>query len=306
MIEVNAKITTQPAQQLLDGQTTSDSPPETTFSYALASTTLQSQAATSLKVHGAAPSEGATAGTSSQPPNTRNGTQDTVTSRQNETQLTNRDAAVTTNKPAAQASAVDVDRAQPSTTPANAQVTATPVGTVANTAPSQSAVQQVLTQPKETAALREAATSKEAARAQKLAQTTRTNPAQQPQQDFARLLARRLDTATSFEMRLDPPELGRVEGRFTVSDDGKSVLSLKFDNQSAFDLFAKDEAGLRTALTDAGVDLGDSGLAFTLAEHAPSTIASPSNAIETPLADMISYDPVFSAAFSSGAIDIRI
>lgn len=83
---------------------------------------------------------------------------------------------------------------------------------------------------------------------------------------FAEILAQRLEDATQFDLRLDPPALGSVEGRLTLGDDGQATLALSFDNQPAFDLFRRDEGALRLALGDAGFDLSGRNLQFSFRE----------------------------------------
>lgn len=122
------------------------------------------------------------------------------------------------------------------------------------------------------------------------------------QETFAEILARRLEKSTVFDIRLDPPALGRVEGRLTVGDDGKSVLTLAFDNQSAFDLFSRDEAALRLALANAGLSFGDRDVSFSFREQGAGE-RSPSMAARESAA---AYDPEFYADWSAGALDIRI
>ena len=97
----------------------------------------------------------------------------------------------------------------------------------------------------------------------KLAAKPQAHAAAKPQETFAHLLAKRLDAKTSvFDIRLDPPELGRIAGRFEIADDGAGVLKLSFDNQATFDMFRRDEAALRQALADAGVSLDGQSLVF--------------------------------------------
>lgn len=119
-----------------------------------------------------------------------------------------------------------------------------------------------------------------------------------PTEDFVKLLARRLDAgATAFDIRLDPPALGRVEARLTLADNGKATLSLTFDNQAAFDLFARDDAALRAALSDAGFNLGGD-VAFSLERDAP---ARP----EAPAADPVVI-PLRAAAIPRGVVDLFV
>lgn len=113
---------------------------------------------------------------------------------------------------------------------------------------------------------------------------------------FAEILARRLDGASQFDLRLDPPALGGVEGRLTVSDDGEALLSLAFDNQSAFDLFRRDEAALRSALASAGFDLPRHNLQMSFRAPAPA------EALTNAAAEEIAFAP---APLHRGAVDIR-
>jgi len=98
-----------------------------------------------------------------------------------------------------------------------------------------------------------------------------TRPQATAPNEFAQLVAKKIsERASAFDLRLDPPELGKVEGRFSMLEDGKTVLALNFDNQSTMDLFAKDTEGLRLALADAGVDTGKSEFVFAI-NDSPTT-----------------------------------
>lgn len=130
-------------------------------------------------------------------------------------------------------------------------------------------------------------------------------PQHQPElHDFAKLLARRLEGgATKFELRLDPPELGRVEAQLKVDDKGEAVLSLKFEHKEALDLFARDASALRAALTSSGFDLGGERLSFSLSDDfAPGR----ANGDSTPALRAEFYEPLFLAPYSNGAVDLRV
>ncbi len=115
---------------------------------------------------------------------------------------------------------------------------------------------------------------------------------------FAEILARRLDGASQFDLRLDPPALGGVEGRLTLSDDGAALLSLTFDNQSAFDLLRRDEAALRSALASAGFDLSQHNLQMSF--------RAPESAHAEPLTELAAEKTAFAPApLHRGAVDIR-
>lgn len=115
---------------------------------------------------------------------------------------------------------------------------------------------------------------------------------------FAEILARRLDGASQFDLRLDPPALGGIEGRLILSDDKEALLSLTFDNQSAFDLLRRDEAALRSALADAGFDLSRRNLQISFRPPAPAA----DDAQAAPSSRNAAFDP---APLHRGALDIR-
>jgi len=54
-----------------------------------------------------------------------------------------------------------------------------------------------------------------------------------------------------FEIRLDPPELGRIEVRIDVDHDGNVTSRLTVDRADTYDLLRRDAAGLERALQDA-------------------------------------------------------
>lgn len=216
---------------------------ESAFSFDEAVASARRNAARALEVHGGAPSEDVTrageaaqqganepqapaatrAGASDLPPPTRSGTAG---------------PAIT----AAQASTA------PAPAPSNAAAAAAPAVIIA--APLAPAAAQ--------AASSAIAPARETAARLKAEIVRAALPARAPSAattQFAEILARRLDGASQFDIRLDPPALGGVEGRLTLSDDGAAQLTLAFDNASAFDHFRRDEAGLRQALAHAGFDL---------------------------------------------------
>ena len=114
---------------------------------------------------------------------------------------------------------------------------------------------------------------------------------------FAEILAQRLESASQFDLRLDPPALGSIEGRLTLSDDGQAKLSLSFDNRSAFDFFRGDAAALRSALGDAGFDMTGRDLQFSFREPAAVT---KSDAVAS------AHSFTATAPLHRGAVDIRV
>lgn len=70
-----------------------------------------------------------------------------------------------------------------------------------------------------------------------------------------------------FEIRLDPPELGRIDVRLDVDNDGNVKSRLVIDRADTYDLLRKDASTLERALQQAGLKTSDSGLEFTLRDQ---------------------------------------
>jgi flagellar hook-length control protein FliK len=84
----------------------------------------------------------------------------------------------------------------------------------------------------------------------------------------AREIVRRFDgVSTRFELRLDPPELGRVEVRLEVSRDHRVTAVVAADNPQALSELARHARDLEQALQSAGLELGENGLSFDLRER---------------------------------------
>lgn len=76
--------------------------------------------------------------------------------------------------------------------------------------------------------------------------------------------------AREFEIRLDPPELGRIEVKMHVDRDGNVTSRLIADRQDTLDLLKRDSSGLERALQDAGLKTSDNGLQFSLRDQSQS------------------------------------
>jgi hypothetical protein len=120
-----------------------------------------------------------------------------------------------------------------------------------------------------------------------------------------------------FEIRLDPPELGRIEVRLDVDKDGRITSHVIADRRDTLDLLQRDASGLQRALQDAGLKTSDNGLQFSLRDQSAgqqqqqqnSGPATPSTAQlvvedDAPLDVMANaYSPL---AGLSGGLDIRV
>ncbi len=106
-----------------------------------------------------------------------------------------------------------------------------------------------------------------------LAGAMRTESLQAPSQSqsghvatqVAAEIARNLKNGnTRFQMRFDPPELGRVEVEMKVSQDGKVQAHLRVDRPETLDMFLRDQRGLERALEAAGLNTDSDNLQFSL------------------------------------------
>ena len=78
------------------------------------------------------------------------------------------------------------------------------------------------------------------------------------------IAARSLSGAKQFDIRLDPPELGRVEVRLSIDASGKTQAHMTTDQPQTLELLQKDAPNLTRALRDAGLDVSQNGLNFSL------------------------------------------
>jgi flagellar hook-length control protein FliK len=78
------------------------------------------------------------------------------------------------------------------------------------------------------------------------------------------IAAKSEDGQKHFDIRLDPAELGRVDVRLTVDDAGKAQAMLTVEKPQTLELLQKDQTHLERALKDAGLDLTQNGLSFSL------------------------------------------
>jgi flagellar hook-length control protein FliK len=67
-----------------------------------------------------------------------------------------------------------------------------------------------------------------------------------------------------FDIRLDPPELGRIDVHLFVDQSGRAQAHLSADKPHTLELLQRDSADLQRGLKDAGLELSNSGLNFSL------------------------------------------
>jgi flagellar hook-length control protein FliK len=124
-----------------------------------------------------------------------------------------------------------------------------------------------------------------------------------------------LEGKNHFEIRLDPPELGRIDVRLDVDKDGNTTTHMIADRSDTLNLLRNDSSDLQRALQDAGLKTSDNGLQFSLRDQ--SMGQQQSNAPTPGTAQIIVNDDTLAAseltprsyprlAGMGGGIDIRV
>src|SRR5262249_32608668 len=119
-----------------------------------------------------------------------------------------------------------------------------------------------------------------------------------------------------FEIRLDPPDLGRIDVQLNVDSSGRATSHLVVDRAATLDLLQRDAPALERALQSAGLTTDSGSLQFSLRDQsfagreqtpAPPAIPATASAGESDVAPIDTalrrYGP---AAGLGGGIDIRV
>jgi flagellar hook-length control protein FliK len=116
--------------------------------------------------------------------------------------------------------------------------------------------------------------------------------------------------AKHFDIQLNPAELGRVDVRLTVDDAGKAQATLTVEKPQTLALLQKDSSHLASALKDAGLNLTQNGLNFSLKGQQQQTggNSTPSRGRNIPIRATIAVDQAAShlSLSSVGASDARL
>nr|WP_249792566.1 flagellar hook-length control protein FliK [Bradyrhizobium sp. BRP22] len=118
-----------------------------------------------------------------------------------------------------------------------------------------------------------------------------------------------------FEIRLDPPELGRIDVRIHVDNNGQVTSHLTVERPETLQMLRQDANQLQRALDNAGLSTGNGGLQFSLRDqssgqnggnqsnpNAHRLIVSEEDSVPAPVVGR-SYGRMLGA---SGSVDIRI
>jgi len=84
-------------------------------------------------------------------------------------------------------------------------------------------------------------------------------------------IAARAQAGTNqFDIRLDPPELGRIDVRLDVDRDGQVTTHMTADRADTLQLLQNQQPQLEQALNQAGLKTADDGLQFSLRDQSLS------------------------------------
>lgn len=140
-------------------------------------------------------------------------------------------------------------------------------------------------------------------------------PASPPIRDIAIHISQHADSGINrFQLRLDPPELGRVDVRMEISPEGKLTAVIAVERPETLDLLQRDQRILERSLMDAGLKTDTNSLSFSLKDgrNDGRQEAAPHvkhNAENNPVTDdwNDSAVPMQSAMrFANSAVNIRI
>jgi flagellar hook-length control protein FliK len=81
------------------------------------------------------------------------------------------------------------------------------------------------------------------------------------------IATRSLEGKRRFEIRLDPPELGRIDVRLDVGRDGQVTSRLVVERAETLDLLRRDAGSLERALQSTGLRTDDGGMQFSLRDQ---------------------------------------
>jgi flagellar hook-length control protein FliK len=120
--------------------------------------------------------------------------------------------------------------------------------------------------------------------------------------------------SSQFDIRLDPPELGRIDVRLDVDRDGQVTSHVTVDRADTLQLLQSQQPQLERALEQAGLKTADNGLQFTLRDQSfagqnGGSAAQPNAAqlvIPDAEAPVIQATQIYSRSGLGSGVDIRV
>jgi hypothetical protein len=121
---------------------------------------------------------------------------------------------------------------------------------------------------------------------------------------------------SSFEIRLDPADLGRIDVRVQIDQNGQVTSHLTVEKPETLSMLRQDAPQLQQALNDAGLKTDSGGLQFSLRDQSSSGQNNGNNSNPNAQRLIVSDEDTVPAAVagrsygrslgSSGGIDIRV
>jgi flagellar hook-length control protein FliK len=119
-----------------------------------------------------------------------------------------------------------------------------------------------------------------------------------------------------FDIRLDPPELGRIDVRLEIDHKGNTSTKLIVERAETLDLLQRDARGLEKALQSAGLKTDAGGLEFSLRQDAQAQQNQPNGPdtrhrseltqVNEEVSAQVALGNASLAAQIRGGVDIRI
>ncbi|MBL8571508.1 MAG: flagellar hook-length control protein FliK [Phreatobacter sp.] len=104
--------------------------------------------------------------------------------------------------------------------------------------------------------------------AQKVAAQTQAAGSVVPVHALAVTIAARASTgSTRFDIKLDPPELGRIEVQMTLDREGRVKSRMVVEKQETLDLLQRDQRNLERTLAQAGLETTEGSIEFSLKDQ---------------------------------------
>jgi len=121
--------------------------------------------------------------------------------------------------------------------------------------------------------------------------------------------------SNQFDIRLDPPELGRIDVRLAVDHNGQVTTHVTAERADTLDLLQSQQPQLERALEQAGLKTADNGLQFTLRDQSFTGQNSGSDPQKNGAAQLVIPDSdltpvaatqIYARAGIGGGVDIRV
>jgi flagellar hook-length control protein FliK len=129
------------------------------------------------------------------------------------------------------------------------------------------------------------------------------------------IAARAQAGSNQFDIRLDPPELGRIDVHLDVDRDGQVTTHMTADRADTLQLLQSQQPQLERALEQAGLKTADNGLQFTLRDQSFAGQNNGSNPQQNNSAQLVVPDPdlppvsatqIYSRIGRGSGVDIRV